>query len=502
MKDKRQVDNSSDGNCMYYAYSISLMDFLRHEPPETANKVFKNLELDEQPKLLEDLKEILDKKAPFELEDIKKIENILGPITRKVAADRTALEFEIKPRSSSLFAAAGSYIELQFKTSFESPSHGPDEYSLGALIKDSYNTQDFKTAEIFNVEGIKDRMKKFVSEEIISVKQLFTKEWGGIQGSSLSEKESKQKKQNILNKILQDKTSDFFLNNTKQELATYVDHLNTNFRWGTEETLFALNRAVSGEKFNYVSSTKRFEAEYDVNINLQILIDGKQTFQPNVRPDIIMNNINNCHWTSFLYEPLSEIRKKFLEEVNFSSALKELFFEAEKYSHKEKNPNKKSLLYNIYTQLYNEKERFIKIDEKNAKPNDLNYFIDNCRNILNSIPLEDRTKLYEITRLRTIIFKMLNILIFIGTLGIANLITRKLTIVEPSTAYKGPTLINIALNNLQNSEQEMLSIYNQIKDVKEIKKEVVKNDSPDGQKDEKIEEIKEIEPTLTTTMKL
>lgn len=76
-----QVDNSGKGNCMYYAYSISLMYFLRAKNiPEVTEDIFNTLKLGEEEKVR--LRVLLSKKPEQEFSS-SEIKNIIEPILGK-----------------------------------------------------------------------------------------------------------------------------------------------------------------------------------------------------------------------------------------------------------------------------------------------------------------------------------------------------------------------------------------------------------------------------------
>ena len=170
-----EINNSSDGNCMYYAYSISLMYFLRAKNNiEITEDIFNKLNLKEEHKIL--LRNLLSKDADteFSREEIKTIiEPVLGSATRNLAAERTKTEFLTKPDDTSLFTAINYGLEFVFRWALLENKKS----NIAELISLDLNNQDFTEAEIYKVPEIEDKLIEFVQTNILAVIEKFEQEY-------------------------------------------------------------------------------------------------------------------------------------------------------------------------------------------------------------------------------------------------------------------------------------------------------------------------------------
>jgi hypothetical protein len=287
------VENSKKGNCMYYAYCISLMYYLRAKNDEQiTEKIFKNLKI-LTPIQQNELRKLIssDPHKEFTEEEIKNIiEPTLAKPIRDLAAERTRDEFLSDPKSSCLVAALKYGLDQHFKKTAETKY--PD---IAALIvnqfKDKKNSQfnenNFLEAEIYRV--IKDQTIEEYSKEILEPI---------IEDLNKKTLNSPEEKQQVLDELLRDKTIDFFKNNNQKHLNDYIEHLKKEYVWGSEETLMALHRAVQGERMerNWFG---KIEVHYDVPITLNLEGHKKPHHQP-PNPEIILNNLGNFHWNSII----------------------------------------------------------------------------------------------------------------------------------------------------------------------------------------------------------
>ncbi len=146
------VDNSGQGNCMYYAYSISLMYFLlKKRDALLADKIFVRLELNSASK--EKLLALLDNKelTRFTLSQIRHIiEPILGPATRKIAAEQLKQKFIENPKDTSLFSSLNYGMVYLLGKELEKR-----QSPLADLIQDNdFNMPDYTLAEIYKLFSI------------------------------------------------------------------------------------------------------------------------------------------------------------------------------------------------------------------------------------------------------------------------------------------------------------------------------------------------------------
>jgi hypothetical protein len=310
------VDNSGKGNCMYYAYSISLMYFLRAQRDRnTTEDIFTKLKLKDDDKI--SLRTLLAKKRHIEFthEEIETIiEPILGKATRNLAAEHTKNEFNTSPESTPLFANAQYGFEYCFKVLLHA-----NRSELASLIDHEFTNPDYTEAEIYRVLGMQPAMGSYVETRLAHVVEEFTNLWA-VKEHELRENEKpatehsiKLHKTRILDKLIARETIDFFLADNSKHLNEYTNHIQRQFVWGTEETLFVLHRAIQGEHF-VRNPEGRIEPIYDHEILLHLHRNGNSPFPQPGNPQIIMNNQHNAHWTSkipdAIFSPKPTVSKK------------------------------------------------------------------------------------------------------------------------------------------------------------------------------------------------
>lgn len=354
-----KIDNTGQGNCMYYAYSISLMYYLRKKQhPETAEFVFSQLKLNDLEKrrlnaLLNDKSIVL-----FTTGQIKKIiEPILATAARKIAAEQTQLVSMNDLAASSVYAALcyGMVYLFQKKmlkdkspeahllksNSFNNPTFTEAEIyqsfpitspmlkehiTLGydaimEALKTGWETQARATSERLTKEGedTQNKLKKELAEldegsedPVILEKRIsltakidaevmrHIKTPAEIQGDNFF-------KTQYLEKLIYNDTIKFFQNNNYRYLNQYIAHLNTNYVWGNEESLLLLHAHVQGTtKSQPVPGEFLFIPSHP--IEMDIYVNGAHpTGTPLQNPDMVLNNEHNRHWTSLVEPPSSSI---------------------------------------------------------------------------------------------------------------------------------------------------------------------------------------------------
>ena len=175
---RNHIDNQGRGDCMYYAYSISLMYYLRAKAsPDITESVFNNLGLRAQDKKA--LNDLLLQAKPFSESDLKKIQDILAPLTRQISAEAAQKEFKKAPESTGVYAAA-SYGLIHF---FQNKLGG--EYSF---LNNNFDNPDFTNAEIFKVPKIMEAMKDFAERNANEIKATFNQKIANV----LAEKQAKK----------------------------------------------------------------------------------------------------------------------------------------------------------------------------------------------------------------------------------------------------------------------------------------------------------------------
>lgn len=294
------VDNSGKGNCMYYAYSISLMYFLRTKrDSNTTEDIFNKLKLKDDEKI--NLRKLLATKRHIEFthEEITTIiEPILGRTTRNLAAEHTRNEFNTSPESTPVFTNAQYGFEYCFKVLLD--ANGSD---LASLIDHGFTNPDYTEAEIYRVLGMQPAMGSYVEKRLAHVVEELTNLWAVKEhelresGKPLTEQLIKTQKTRILDKLIARETIAFFLADNNKHLNEYTNHIQKEFVWGTEEALFVLHRAIQGEHF-VRNLEGRIEPFYDHEIVLHLHRNGNSPFPQTGNPQIILNNQHNAHWTS------------------------------------------------------------------------------------------------------------------------------------------------------------------------------------------------------------
>ncbi|KGP62847.1 hypothetical protein EP47_14295 [Legionella norrlandica] len=292
------VDNSGKGNCMYYAYSISLMYYLRAKnDSKTTEDIFNKLKLNEDQK--KSLRTLLSQEPhnPFSKHEIKSIiEPVLGRATRNLAGERTVEEFNANPYATPLFTAAKYGLEHYFKQSLQ--SNGSE---LANFIDHGFTDPDYTEAEIYRVAGMESAMEKFAAARLPVIVQEFNKQWAEkekkFEGKAFSKSDIQFHKSILLDDIMSEEIVEFFSANDSKYLNDYKKHLQKEYVWGTEETLMTLHRGIQGERMER-NKQGTIDTFHDTAIVLHIHRDGSSPFFQSGTPEMILNNCSNVHWTS------------------------------------------------------------------------------------------------------------------------------------------------------------------------------------------------------------
>ncbi|KTD31655.1 Dot/Icm T4SS effector [Legionella moravica] len=288
------VENSAQGNCMYEAYSISLMYFLRAKNnSQITDTVLNKFGLTEEEKnqLIPLITENRDQK--FSRESIRNIiEPVLATKARALGARQTREDFINRPLTTGLYTSAQYGLEYFFK-------FGLREYPESHFLTSDFTIRDYTEAEIYKVANIKNTMLAFALEKSEEVHAKFEAEWAKIK-DTVEPRDVSFRKGRVLDEIIAEKTIEFFSANNYRNLDAYISRLATNYVWGTEETLLTINRAVQGEHF-VRNDQDRVDTYYDTVINLQIRVNGRAPdYAQAEQPDLILNNSNNIHWNSLI----------------------------------------------------------------------------------------------------------------------------------------------------------------------------------------------------------
>lgn len=311
------VDNSGKGNCLYYAYSISLMYYLRAKNNvRITEDIFNKLGLKEEDRAR--LRKLLSKDPDraFTRDEIKTIiEPILGRATRDLAAEHTKIEFKSSPHDTPIFSSLHYAVEFGFKRALQI-----NESELALLIDNDFSNPDYTEAEIYKVSGLLDALQEYILTRTPAVIEEFNRQWESkkqeLKEQSLTEKEIQVHQATILDNILRKETIDFLLADNEKHLDEYKDHLRREYVWGSEETLMVLHRAIQGERM-VRNHEGRIEPVYDHEIILHVHRNGASPSYDAGSPEMILNNEGNTHWTSIIPDSIFTSKLTDKEEKLF-----------------------------------------------------------------------------------------------------------------------------------------------------------------------------------------
>lgn len=357
-----RIDNTGAGNCMYYAYSISLMYYLlKKQNPETTEFVFNQLKLN--PLQKRQLNALLNDKSitVFTTRQIKQIiEPILATAAREVAAEQTKQVFmenhqNNQVATSSVYAALCYGMVYLFRQ--EMLKRKAPEACL--LERNSFDDPTFTRAEIYQLFPINSpELKQHITQEYDAIMLMLQNGWEAkalaiserlkqehqslqarrneLMGevarlreiyedpSTLGERNRKIEdlrvtldrpiktveeiqgneffKKEYLEELINNETIKFFTKDNFRYLNRYIDHLKTNYVWGSEESLLLLHAYVQGTtRSEPVPGQFLFTPRHPIEMDIYVNGAPKPgNLIPN--PDMVLNNEYNSHWTS-LVEP-------------------------------------------------------------------------------------------------------------------------------------------------------------------------------------------------------
>lgn len=297
-----EVDNLGRGNCMYYAYSISLIYFLRAPKNSSlAPKIFDRLKLDDTDKIT--LLKILRENSSNLNQLISNnhliiIQDILGKACRNFAAQSVYDQFKTSPTQSAIFTTAS----FQFRNYLALLSPKFKKYIPDTQLIDNHG--NYTQAELFKTPGIIEGIQKYVEDNISALEQKFEDKLqhqlntnppkaiifdkfiqkpintffiNQTSVSPLALEFKKKVKQIILDQLIAESVQAFFLDNQEEFLLRYVQHLATDFVWGTEENLVLMNSALRGERAIRKDDGKVY-FESDCDLVMTMYINGNATY--------------------------------------------------------------------------------------------------------------------------------------------------------------------------------------------------------------------------------
>ncbi len=296
-RDTRLVNNLSDGNCMYYAYGISMMYYLKSlsEPVRSQHTayVFNRLDLDlpEQQLLTSILNTVGN---DFSSQQLNTIQEILGPAARIKAAD--VMISDLQQALTSLraaYAATAPNLPSQtalnplFNSSIYAALSGPfvTYFSIQAGLEPPLLDDTIYDSEIYKVPGIQESIDTFLQTYVPNPPPQFDLD------------------QTVAKAVFT------FLTDTRYNvLPAYENHLKRDRRWSTEEEIQTLHRFIVDER-NVRRLSGLWEQECTIEIELDILksledtraFDGK--YQRNdykdKTPGLILYHVPG-HWMSMI----------------------------------------------------------------------------------------------------------------------------------------------------------------------------------------------------------
>ncbi|WP_454780783.1 hypothetical protein [Legionella sp. WA2022007384] len=453
----KKVDNSSDGNCLYYSYGISLMYYLRKNGNRAAaESIFDRLGLgaEEKSKLFYLLGN--EKNKPFTPLHIKRIiEPILGSSLRLYAATRTRENFMDNPKGSSLYTAANYGMIFLFKKMLKEKNH------IAHILfeADNFDNENYNKAEIFKVENMPAEMHRFMQSKFEEIINIFDTEWDTDESPKTFAEIGNymfRAKQSVTD-LIGDMTVAFFQEDEHKHLDAYIRHLNTNYIWGTEETLMLMHCKLQGEIRERIGPD-HVEIHYDTPMRLQIYRDGIPV--PSVEPgtpDIILNNSANAHWYSLINSEFFSInsehilRNDLLDIVGFNAYLQKILEKAEDLVESDKPASDE--LCALHKKLAEEKEKFL----AKESPITRQEFAASCKTVL-SDPNATQ-ELQKQSGAVDIISNIINCLYLIVTGDFSNLLLGNFNVINPlginSMFHRVGLLkteLKISLRDLEKSE--------------------------------------------------
>jgi hypothetical protein len=368
-----RVNNNARGNCMYEAYAISLMSYLRREnKTDLALELFAKLELQE-----EDIKRLLDmipweRSLAFDANELQSIQSILMQPLRNFAADSVLAEFLNDSRAASVATAFRYGLDHYVLNQMKMDSQYVALSELLANEKNNFDNPIFKDAELYRVEGIKERLASLAKENLGIIMIAFNKQWDMYQDQLKSNPDAKPdwpEPDDLSRCSLKKALYDYMMAGYVDELLTddnsailnlYVTtRIRKSFVWGTEETLHTLHNALIN-----VSKKRNEEGQVEVvsavSMRLGVCV-GKTPAFFGENPELVLNHENGNHWTSLLNhvpepgERIKEILRVLDKKIN------------EELISQTKDPR-----YNCVTELQRNVAQFAADNELLGKPSELN----------------------------------------------------------------------------------------------------------------------------------
>ena len=267
------IENLGRGNCGYLSYSLSLAAYLGSNPDEIGKFFAKlNLTVSEQLALRECFKpENFNLKHNRDL-----IQSLIGEKLRQKAVTQVGSEFTESPFFSPNYAT----IAWEIRKSFYQQLSEDKRKHLKSQLLQSDAGGVFSNAEVLKTPGLKD----FLNDGVVKCLQQVT-------GS-----ETEEQLDNLVNQVY----IDSFLPNK----ACVLDFFALDRKWASTDEIMALHRAIN------------------MDIPLQFLRNGRPIYGEISQTGLVLNNVRNCHWQSFVPIAYSCTGNAGKPSVNYYKALK------------------------------------------------------------------------------------------------------------------------------------------------------------------------------------
>lgn len=252
-----------DSDCMYYAYAVSLLYYLRYKKdPEITTNIFNKLGLNVNAQA--DLFTFLGE-AYWTNESIKQTGALLVPSCRALAATRLSCEMKENLESSSL----AEMVAIHFRKLLAKQVEG-----LGQPLT---KRLDVSGTDILNIPKLKSAMAAFIDKQKEIIKFLknpltcknnpaLATYVAYLEVSKESPEQYNQVKASIEEHFIKTMVLAFFKQDNYLFLDSYADYLKQSKVLGGEEMILALHRAITGESLQHKHSDNQGRVDLKLTV--------------------------------------------------------------------------------------------------------------------------------------------------------------------------------------------------------------------------------------------